>query len=87
MTCCNHDCRQGRDCPERNKLRQDITRMAQQAGFPVSQSGVLYNFDRIASFAAIVATAEREACAQITENWNTAMTDILAGEIRARGQK
>ena len=29
--------------------------------------------------------AEREACAVVCDSWNTAMTDSLAEEIRARG--
>lgn len=29
---------------------------------------------------------EREACAQVAFSWNTAMTDKIAEEIRARGQ-
>jgi len=30
--------------------------------------------------------AEREACAQVAFSWNTAMTDKVAKEIRARGE-
>ena len=33
------------------------------------------------------AAAEREACADLAQGWNTAMTDKLAAEIRARGAK
>ena len=29
---------------------------------------------------------EREACAQVAFSWNTAMTDLVAKEIRARGE-
>ncbi len=29
--------------------------------------------------------AEREACAKVAESWNTAIGDIFAAEIRARG--
>ena len=38
-----------------------------------------------AAQAAVV--AEREACADLIQGWNTAMTDKLAAEIRARGAK
>ena len=31
--------------------------------------------------------AEREACAKLVEDWDTAMTDKLAAAIRARGEK
>lgn len=31
--------------------------------------------------------AEREACADLIQGWNTAMTDKLADAIRARGEK
>jgi hypothetical protein len=30
---------------------------------------------------------EREACAKICDGWNTDETDILAAEIRARGER
>jgi hypothetical protein len=30
---------------------------------------------------------EREACAKVAEEWNTAMSDKIAAEIRARGEK
>lgn len=33
------------------------------------------------------AAVEREACAKLVSNWNTAMTDKLAAEIRARNTK
>ena len=44
--------------------RQDIIRMAQQAGFnPVSYMGA--NLESFERFAALVAAAEREACAKL----------------------
>jgi hypothetical protein len=60
--------------------RDDITRMAKEAGF--------CGFDGankcLREFAALVAAAEREACAQIAFN---AKTYLKAAEaIRARGQ-
>ena len=61
--------------------RDDITRMAKEAGF--------CGFDGankcLREFAALVAAAEREACAQIAFN---AKTYLEAAEaIRARGQE
>ena len=38
------------------------------------------------AFAKLVAAKEREACAQVAFSWNTAMTDKVAKEIRARGE-
>lgn len=40
-------------------------------------------------FAALVAAAEREACADIAENWrcNGCPRTVLADQIRARGQE
>ena len=42
--------------------------------------------EEIEAFANLVAAHEREACAQVAFSWNTAMTDKIAEEIRARGQ-
>ena len=33
-----------------------------------------------------ITAKEREACAQVAFSWNTAMTDKVAEEIRARGE-
>ena len=41
----------------------------------------------VADHAEVSATVEREACARHLDKQNTAMTDMLAAEIRARGQK
>jgi len=38
-------------------------------------------------FAALVAAAEREACAKVCDDNNTAMADKLAAAIRARGNQ
>lgn len=81
--------------------REDIIRMAQEAGWDAHHA----EFDtRIQNFAALVASAEREACAKICvdESWrlkkiafehenlqaNSAAirASILAEMIRARGQ-
>ena len=66
--------------------REEITRMAQEAGF-VGMDGEHGGLRR---FAALVASAEREACAKVCEDldaWN--MDDpasTAAKAIRARGQ-
>lgn len=62
--------------------RDEITRMAQEAGF-VGFDGDNGSLRR---FAALVAAAEREACAKVCEEpgWNAA--NWCATQIRARGQ-
>jgi hypothetical protein len=61
--------------------RDDITRMAREAGF-VGFDGDNGSLRR---FAALVAAAEREACAQIAFNAKTYVK--AADAIRARGEK
>jgi hypothetical protein len=61
--------------------RDDITRMAREAGF-VGFDGDNGSLRR---FAALVAAAEREACAQIAFNAKTYVK--AAAAIRARGEK
>jgi hypothetical protein len=62
--------------------RDDIIRMAQKAHL------VMYDYDHpsLERFAALVAAAEREACAKVCEEpgWNAA--NWCATQIRARGQ-
>jgi len=73
--------------------REEITRLAQEAGF-VGMDGEHGGLRR---FAALVASAEREACAKVCEegianadDWNSAHWDQAcenrAWAIRARGQ-
>jgi hypothetical protein len=69
--------------------REDIIRMAKEAGY------LAWHIDpRAERFAALVAAAEREACASILDQnvavcgTNSAMRDVLAGNalaIRKRG--
>ena len=40
----------------------------------------------IVKFAKLVAAKEREACAKYLDSQNTAITDMFAAEIRARGE-
>jgi len=67
--------------------RNDITRMAREAGF-VGFDGDNGSLRR---FAALVAEAEREACAQIVENEacqyaSPVWAVEIVNDIRARGQ-
>ena len=64
--------------------REDIVRMAQEAGFFVSLDCQLPGFE---AFAALVAAAEREACAKVCEDYvGYGTRDKFAAAIRARGQ-
>ena len=64
--------------------REDITRMAQEAGF-VGMDG---DHGALRRFAALVASAEREACAIVCDDlWEDDGTAYECAEaIRARGQ-
>jgi hypothetical protein len=75
--------------------REDVIRMAQEAGLRHPVMGeVSYSYFKLAKFAALVAAAEREACAGISEAdavgddpaccTNTGYR--IAAAIRARGQ-
>jgi hypothetical protein len=84
--------------------REDIIRMAQEAGFESNSLGVTYTSgwlpDLLERFAALVAAAEREACAKVCDErklprlpdssefdhlYNQAVSHC-AKAIRARGQ-
>jgi hypothetical protein len=71
--------------------KEDIFRMAQEAGFEgcaeLTWEDVICTEELIA-FAKLVAQHEREACADIAENWNSngMPRTGVANEIRARGQ-
>ena len=65
--------------------REQIIRMAREAGI-----GPVYGYESIERFAALVAAAEREACAKAVEDYCGAWDDegyALAAAIRARGDK
>ena len=68
--------------------RDDVTRMAREVGLPnwYETEGVV-NEARLIKFAALVASAEREACAKVCDaaDKSTHPAD-LAAAIRARGQ-
>lgn len=80
--------------------RDDIIRMAREAGFTVRRDGgsdEVMDGDNwhiqtefVEEFARLVAAAEREECAQIVEQYCGAWNDqgyALAQAIRARGEK
>ena len=85
--------------------REDIIRMAREAGFPVSRwddgvdevmDGDNYHIqtDLIECFAALVAAAERSACAQVCNEIANKPSNVVLGvaldcaaAIRARGEK
>ena len=76
--------------------REDIIRMAREAGFrdtttPVVAVGV--SWEQVQRFAALVAAAEREACAKVCDvlavhpEYASDITKVAAQAIRARGNK
>jgi hypothetical protein len=66
--------------------REDIIRMAQEAGFLPQANPVMPQL--LERFAALVASAEREACAEVCDDlWEDDGTAYECAEaIRARGQ-
>lgn len=73
--------------------RDDIIRMAREAGsrdFGADSSTHVLNVDVLKRFAALVAAAEREACAQVADDLDCALRCGVGGEvgaaIRARSQ-
>ena len=63
--------------------QEDVIRMAREAGMTgLDSGGLLEHFER---FAALVAAAEREACAAICDKFLGA--DACGRAIRARGQE
>jgi len=75
--------------------RDDIIRMAKEAGWEMDDSCVLepqvvwyISQGQLERFANLVAAAERKACADMAENWrcNGMPRTVLADQIRARGQ-
>jgi hypothetical protein len=74
--------------------REDIIRMAQEAGFggggfvmPTHAGHITHELER---FAALIASAEREACAKWCETLTfidgTGTAEAFADEVRNRGQ-
>lgn len=72
--------------------REDIIRMAREAGFE-SHDAMINHTKELQKFAALVAAAEREACAKVCEEYQDAVDRHrwpngyeCADAIRARGQ-
>lgn len=65
--------------------RDDIVRMAREAGLWPSVTDTFP--EEVQRFANLVSAAEREACADIAENWrcNGMPRTVLADQIRERG--
>ena len=70
--------------------RDEIIEMAREAGLPlawISEEGVL-RWSELERFAALVAAAEREACAKLCNEADKSTHPAdLADAIRARGEK
>ena len=72
---------------------EDIIRMAKEAGLPRwYQTDEVVNMDLLGRFAALVATAEREACAKVADEFDPEMKmsnygQVIANKIRAREDK
>jgi hypothetical protein len=71
----------------RNMTKQDIIRMAQDAQMPFYwRTNEITYLDKVERFAALVASAEREACAKVADGWPDYDVQGLAEAIRARGK-
>ena len=68
--------------------QDEIIEMAKQAGMDYLQYISPEAFEKVTAFCKLVAQQEREACADIAENWNSngMPRTGVANEIRARGQ-
>ena len=68
--------------------RDDIIRMAQEAGWPKATLDVIVDteMERLERFATLVAQAEREECAKVCEGMHILTSPPhVAAAIRARG--
>ena len=66
--------------------RDDIIRMAREAGWTEYSLLHAVELQRLETFAALVAAAEREACAKVCDGWMHANGNDCAEAIRARGE-
>jgi len=66
--------------------RDDIIRMAREAGWTEYSLLHAVELQRLETFAALVAAAEREACAKVCDGWMHANGNDCAAAIRARGE-
>lgn len=68
--------------------RDDIIRMAREVGIVFADHTAVGSEENLLqNFAALVAAAEREACARLCDGWTHADGDACAEAIRARGSK
>ena len=73
-------------------MKEDIIRMAREAGLADS-NGVVHAFYQLERFAALVAAAERRACAEVCDvlavhpEYASDITKVAAQAIRARGEQ
>ena len=74
--------------------KEKIIQMARQAGFVDYEldDGTTHAFDkRYEAFAVLVASAEREACAKVCEEYAIGLernySELIADKIRARGEQ
>ena len=65
--------------------REDIIRMAEKCGIPEFENNES-QAENIMRFAALVASAEREACAEIGDSMDACQDGAIGRAIRARGQ-
>jgi hypothetical protein len=76
-----------------DSVRDDIIRMAREAGLPrFGDTDEIFSLPSVIRFAALVAAAEREACAKFIEQeyvrqFDEPWRDNLAKAVRARGNK
>ena len=68
--------------------RDDIIRMAEHAGFGMPIQVFQFRAEELERFAALVAAAEREACAKTAEVYGLpGVGAVVAAVIRARGEQ
>jgi hypothetical protein len=69
--------------------RDDIIKLAREAGIKNDCDGIWCDADQLIAFAALVAAAEREACAKVCDGMDhngVMIAADCAAAIRARGQ-
>ena len=72
--------------------REDIIKLAREAGIKNDLDGIWCDADGLIAFAALVAATEREACAKVCEDMGRGHGSAFAefdcvAAIRARGQE
>ena len=63
-----------------------VSEMVRAAGFPKWDDHEPVTVDMYERLVGLARADEREECAKQVQEYNTAMTDMIAAEIRARGQ-